>query len=1159
MASDTNTPPEIKSDDLVQFVESHRPKLKAGDYSVSVDHSLSLGDGAGAERTFSSDTLDFTVRGDRLSLGEENFHALYPCPGSRGKYGHVLPHVILNRSTLPWERSPLGGSQADSVSPSWLALLVFAEDEIEAQSAHIVAAGRSDTDDRPGPFLADGTAVFPEEFELESGQHSDDRVSVIDVSWGLLKTLLPHYHDLEVTAHVRRVSPKTGQPGTDDGLTIIPAGPPADDSDEPPADTEDGPDAAAQSMDPVGSERALIFANRLPPGDKTCVVHLVSLEERYLYPEHLAELGRQPDHETVRTPIIVESSELAGWLRQGRHCKDTNATIDCGLHLIAGERPALSIAAVADERPVAIADAAELQSEAIEAMCHQVMGDPDSVWRTQMEQAGKVTFTAPFASEHEALGRIEVSIYRKGASSRSLGKSQIDDLLGHVPAFAGPSVPQLRVDFRDYTATLPDQDDAGALSNWVECAVRDQLQAEHANCRRFLANVTNGGEVAEAATAPAELLQQRQHLLGLIRDIKQNDLSDFQKRRCVALEERLAAQAIVRLGARGLDLEAALALSDTNQVTATLAQRVKPMAATFRFLRSEPVFDAQGADASKSVRLVSLKNWNFYCEAEKRGFAEELTSLNAATPRARGAETADHDTDRELADALIGSSEFHIPLDALSGDASGQHDAAFDEGRRYLRSGAVPLRHGLRGGGRTFSWYHGPFISGARAQASLNLPARGPDELLIYNESLGMLDVSYAAAWELGRMSILEDSHIAMDLLHWKQDHARTLAHARQHMSHHYLPMVQPSPDLTPPDSLAAFFRSLTLLEGVPFNYLIPDERLLPAESIRFFTVDSMWLECLRDGAFSVGRVLAKDHLEDIERGRELDPPPRLSGFLLRSKVVSDWPQLTVDAYSDMPVPDAAPENTGNSPNPLRQERFARLGPNVLLCLFSDPQRAGREIDRADLHLPAEVLHFGLEDQKFGSTAGKAKIMKQLRDPSSGEALHQVSWPAEGADQAGDSYGYCIDQAVLENLKIAGANPSLLTRLKAIVNRTFAVTARDFVDNHLTGAPSPVCAGLSPDDLDFRPSGTGETLGDLILKCAGPVRIRNQTVRMIPWRSHGAANVLDLRTLLDEVANRLAPVLPDRHRFTAADFSLQMLDLPPKIRFVRPANREASS
>lgn len=1156
MALETRTPPEIRPDDLVQFVESHRPKLKAGDYAVSVDHSLGV---AEDQQTFSSGTLDFTVRGERLSLGEENFHSLYPRPESRGKYGHVLPHVILNRSTLPWERSPLGGPQADAASPSWLALLVFSEDEIEAHAVKIVTAGQSEAGDKAAsePFLTDATAIFPSDFKLESGQHPDDRVCVIDVRWGLLKTLLPHYHDLEVTAHVRRVGRCTGQSDAQEGLTVIPADPPVADSDEPPAQTEDGPDTAARPWDPAGSERALLFANRLPPGDRTCVVHLVSLEERYLYPEDLENLGRQPDQETVRAPVIIEDSEFAEWLHEGRAGNDAVSVNDCELHLVADRQPALGVAAKAGVRPAAIPGTPQLRSEDIEAMCHQVMGGSDSVWRKQMEQMGQVTFTAAFATERETLGRIKVKVYRKGVCLRPLDKARIDDLIDHVPAFSGPATPELDVEFSGYAEPLPDDGGIARLSNWVASAARKQLLAEHAKCVQFLADAASSVDAPAAAVNLVDLMQQRQHLCELVSELDESVLSDFHKLRQNGLKQRLAAPASIRLGARGLDLAATLAISEAGPVAATLAQRFKPMAASFRFLRAEPVFDAGGADDETAVRLVSLKNWKFHCEAEKRGFVEELTSLNAASVAPDNAAHADDHADHLHDGVRIGSSEFHIPLDTLADDGSGKHGTVFDEGRRYLRSGALPVRHALRGGGQTFSWYHGPFVADARAQAALNLPARAPDELLIYNSALGMLDVSYAAAWELGRMSILEDSHLAMDLLHWKQDHARTLAHARQFMSHQYLPMVMPSPDLSPPDGLAAFFRSLALLEGVPFNYLIPDERLLPPESIRFFTVDSMWLECLRDGAFSVGRVLAKDHLEDIRRTGELDPPPRLSGLLLRSKAVSDWQQLTVDAYTDTPLPDASGEAGSGAPYPLKPERFARLGPNVLLCLFSDPQRAGREIDRAHVHLPAEVLHFGLEDRKFGSTAEKAKLMKQLRDPSSGKALRRTIWATAAEDGAGDTSGYRIDQAVLENLHLAGADAAVLGKLEAIAGLIFEVSAQDFVDRHLKGAPSPDCAGLSQEELDDRPGGADETVGELIVTCAGPVRIRNQTLGVIPWRSHGADNVVDLTTMFDEVANRLAPVLPAHHRFTAADFSLQMLDLPPKIRFERPANRGA--
>lgn len=55
----------------------------------------------------------------------------------------------------------------------------------------------------------------------------------------------------------------------------------------------------------------------------------------------------------------------------------------------------------------------------------------------------------------------------------------------------------------------------------------------------------------------------------------------------------------------------------------------------------------------------------------------------------------------------------------------------------------------------------------------------------------------------------------------------------------------------------------LMLLYGVPFHYLVPEEDMLPPESIRFFYLDPGWLKCLLEGACSVGRSSRADDLVD--------------------------------------------------------------------------------------------------------------------------------------------------------------------------------------------------------------------------------------------------------------------------------------------------------
>ena len=48
------------------------------------------------------------------------------------------------------------------------------------------------------------------------------------------------------------------------------------------------------------------------------------------------------------------------------------------------------------------------------------------------------------------------------------------------------------------------------------------------------------------------------------------------------------------------------------------------------------------------------------------------------------------------------------------------------------------------------------------------------------------------------------------------------------------------------PDTARDWLAALRLGEGVPFQYLVLDDRLLPAESIRFFYLDRNWTDAER-------------------------------------------------------------------------------------------------------------------------------------------------------------------------------------------------------------------------------------------------------------------------------------------------------------------------
>jgi hypothetical protein len=168
-----------------------------------------------------------------------------------------------------------------------------------------------------------------------------------------------------------------------------------------------------------------------------------------------------------------------------------------------------------------------------------------------------------------------------------------------------------------------------------------------------------------------------------------------------------------------------------------------------------------------------------------------------------------------------------------------------------------------------------------------------------------------------------------------------------------------------PPDALLRWLARLRLLEGVPFAYLVVDAGLLPPESIRFFHVDRNWTDAAVDGALAAGagtsrerahlqarHQVIRDAVDAAERNAwAADAHPdqtyapaaseTLTGFLLRSRVVSGWPGLHVRAVRDG--------------TPVRPARMARLAPAVLLVIFDGLPTS------VTIEEPRQGLQFGFD------------------------------------------------------------------------------------------------------------------------------------------------------------------------------------------------------
>lgn len=452
---------------------------------------------------------------------------------------------------------------------------------------------------------------------------------------------------------------------------------------------------------------------------------------------------------------------------------------------------------------------------------------------------------------------------------------------------------------------------------------------------------------------------------------------------------------------------------------------------------------------TERVRLVSLASWTFDCLGlPAQSFADLMAGLLPGTD----------DAERD---------DLFLRLDAPALPESATPDQTY--AKAALDAGYVARRYATRQGEQSFAWYRGPFAPQLPQRFEQGRrPFHVAGEAVIYDADRGLFDMSYASAFEIGRMAALHSGVMTSSLIAWRM-RGRHLLDKLQHrmastalqtlfatapgtlqgaqllsnalltnrfldyLTSDFVERVMPrisAPNPEPPqglgdqepmlrslrasdptESLRAvletpqvtgflqdsddealgpildFLANLYLLRGVPFEYMVPDPRMLPAESVRFFYVDRNWLDSLIEGAVSVGThtgieagFQAAMHgqvrtgtyaLMHRVRNRLLgvsDPTVAaatddvgahgLSGMLIRSAVVSGWPGLEVHA-------------TDKDGNPIALIRMDHVGPQVLLCLFNGQPA------RVMVNEPQEGLHFGVESKD-------AVYLRNLTEPNPG-------------------------------------------------------------------------------------------------------------------------------------------------------------------------------
>jgi hypothetical protein len=138
-----------------------------------------------------------------------------------------------------------------------------------------------------------------------------------------------------------------------------------------------------------------------------------------------------------------------------------------------------------------------------------------------------------------------------------------------------------------------------------------------------------------------------------------------------------------------------------------------------------------------AVRLVVLRTWTFSAIQLKQSFQGILEALDMSPASLR------------------------LP------QARSSSGAADQEVSQAFGMGYTAMNHSLRDGSATVSWYRGPLLPLGVSVPPFS-PAQASDQLLRYDPGNGMFDVTYAAAWELGRLLALHDRAYATALFRWK-------------------------------------------------------------------------------------------------------------------------------------------------------------------------------------------------------------------------------------------------------------------------------------------------------------------------------------------------------------------------------------------------------
>jgi hypothetical protein len=157
------------------------------------------------------------------------------------------------------------------------------------------------------------------------------------------------------------------------------------------------------------------------------------------------------------------------------------------------------------------------------------------------------------------------------------------------------------------------------------------------------------------------------------------------------------------------------------------------------------------------IRLVVLASWTFQTTAFDRNFIDIMQALGTRT---------------DAAGNPIGIRLLQMPYAMPSVTTDAQKTV-----KEALDIGFVPLATVLNDGEHTVSWYRGPLTPVITKRDQYG-PYQFSDHAIRYDPDNGLFDMSYAVAWQIGRLLALSDPAFAQAVYDWRIGQFRKTNHA---------------------------------------------------------------------------------------------------------------------------------------------------------------------------------------------------------------------------------------------------------------------------------------------------------------------------------------------------------------------------------------------